>query len=546
MRKMLATFLAATLSFTLSIPAFAAKENVEIPASGGKVTAATYYGTIQLPMEIYNVDTKEWYVKDRTVTVIGTQPWQTTVSIESPSLQKLSTSEDAGPSLNYFFAPSEFSESFYCEGESFNIGDDWSGEYEYWKYTDKGVDLFLPGGGGVYEIGFYPKGGQQVTIDPILALTPEMIDRFLAGKSIDCNFIDGAQVFSDNAVYYDYPGLKEILTANESTQTTNTTEVGNQPSSWAKTEVMAALCSNIANDLTSDTNVNYQSSIPRADFCYPISQLLSMNKGKTVTALIEKNQAKSQFTDCDLWLWPWIDLAASNGIISGSGDGTFQPDSFLTREQAAKIVTLTYEALKPGSYDKNTDYYSSIAPADAAQVSDWAKNYVGYAIANGLMTGSDGFFAPQDTLSFEQADLIVYRLAKVLGTGNSYFMDTETAQTFVDLGLNLSISGSWEDYTAVSLCNNGSAVTSAKVLSATVNGNAITPVAITEEEAGPDAWKASGGDSLIGAWKLNAQVEAYSYVSYTLELELTLSDGSTKTITAGQTFTVYDGYGGLM
>ena len=94
----------------------------------------------------------------------------------------------------------------------------------------------------------------------------------------------------------------------------------------------------------------------------------------------------ANFTDVPAgqWYTSPIAWAAANGIVGGYGDGRFGPNDTITREQMAAIL---YRYAQFKGYDvSNTGDLSRYA--DASQVSDWARTAIGWANAQGLITGN--------------------------------------------------------------------------------------------------------------------------------------------------------------
>lgn len=104
-----------------------------------------------------------------------------------------------------------------------------------------------------------------------------------------------------------------------------------------------------------------------------------------------------------------IEALASRGIITGKGDGRFDPDATMTRSEFAAIVV---RAL--GLTPKATNAFTDVA-ADA-----WYAGYVGTAYSYGIITGvGNGCFHPNGTITRQEAAVMVARAAKLCG------MDTE-------------------------------------------------------------------------------------------------------------------------
>ena len=83
------------------------------------------------------------------------------------------------------------------------------------------------------------------------------------------------------------------------------------------------------------------------------------------------------------WYAQAVNWAASVGVVNGFDDGTFQPNTAITREQLAAILR-NYDAYK----GMDVTATGSLAHyTDADSVSDWAKESVEWAVGQGLLSG---------------------------------------------------------------------------------------------------------------------------------------------------------------
>ncbi len=122
----------------------------------------------------------------------------------------------------------------------------------------------------------------------------------------------------------------------------------------------------------------------------------------------KKAEKPAKFTDidssalyCDAAQW-----AGANGVVIGYGDGVFGPEDNVTREQMAAIFQ-RYAKYK----GRNTDNAADIsAYTDASQISDWAKNAMGWAIYGGLINGTDSStLSPEDFATRAEAAAVLKR-----------------------------------------------------------------------------------------------------------------------------------------
>lgn len=120
----------------------------------------------------------------------------------------------------------------------------------------------------------------------------------------------------------------------------------------------------------------------------------------------------SGFTDVavDEWYGRSVAWAAAKGIVSGTGGGRFDPDSNITREQMAVMMTnyIKYKGIAlPGS--------AKPAFADADSVSSWAKDSVNAMQTYGLISGvGNNEFAPANTATRAEVATIFANFIKTM------------------------------------------------------------------------------------------------------------------------------------
>lgn len=172
--------------------------------------------------------------------------------------------------------------------------------------------------------------------------------------------------------------------------------VYDNPSDWASGDIETAK----QNSLVPEHLQNrYRKNITRESFCEIIYQLPFV-KEKT------NNKIDSKFSDTD----NEIVLKLSDiGIVNGVGNGKFEPDSFLTREQAATILSRIYAL-----YYNNADYDNKLF-ADDIYISDWAKQAVYTVKKFGIMNGTgDNNFSPKQNYTTEQSIVTILRLYNII------------------------------------------------------------------------------------------------------------------------------------
>ena len=132
------------------------------------------------------------------------------------------------------------------------------------------------------------------------------------------------------------------------TAPTTTTEFSDVPSTSPYKEAISTLTG--LGIILGDAGANTfrpEAGITRAEFCVIVARLKNMGALNVI--------AETPFTDvttalCDEWKVKAVRIASDLGIVAGMGDGTFQPDSPVTYEQAVKMLVclLKYEPMAKG------------------------------------------------------------------------------------------------------------------------------------------------------------------------------------------------------
>lgn len=149
----------------------------------------------------------------------------------------------------------------------------------------------------------------------------------------------------------------------------------------------------------------------------------TMTRGMMVTMLhrlsgspAAEGSAADKFTDVpdDAWYADAVAWAVETGITQGMGDGTFQPDGILSRQQMATF------------FYRHAQVYGDVSAAngyeltyqDTAEIADWAHDAVAYCTAVGLMQGvENNNFAPNTDANRAMGATILMRFAKLEADG---------------------------------------------------------------------------------------------------------------------------------
>lgn len=172
-----------------------------------------------------------------------------------------------------------------------------------------------------------------------------------------------------------------------------------QVDGWAKDQVNEAIASGL---VAAGLGEDYRVKITRAQFAATTVKLYEAMSGEKVPAA-----AENPFTDTSD---PVILQAAELGFVYGITDDTFAPDSLVTREQAAAMLSRVYTKL-----GGELPAVEATTFDDDGSVSDWARDAVAFMSDKGIVSGmGDNCFDPQGSASIEQALSIALRMYKNL------------------------------------------------------------------------------------------------------------------------------------
>ena len=91
--------------------------------------------------------------------------------------------------------------------------------------------------------------------------------------------------------------------------------------------------------------------------------------------------------------------------MNGVGNGKFAPEDSITREQMATIL---YRYAESNGADTTAGTKLDSYP-DSGKVSTWAEAAMQWAVAEGIINGSDGMLLPQGNATRAQVATILYR-----------------------------------------------------------------------------------------------------------------------------------------
>lgn len=171
----------------------------------------------------------------------------------------------------------------------------------------------------------------------------------------------------------------------------------------------------------------------------------------------EENNSVDSFLDVDstAWYYDAVKYVVENGIMSGTGTYTFEPNTTLSRGMIAQMLY----ALEGKPNVSVTGYFNDV-PVNA-----WFAKAAAWAQSKGIITGYDnGNFGPNDPLTREQLALILYNYAKTKeystsAAGNlSQFIDGRSTSAWAQEGMTWAVgAGLLSGRDGNTLCATGTA-----------------------------------------------------------------------------------------
>ena len=269
--------------------------------------------------------------------------------------------------------------------------------YEYTIYKDDEATSLIDSypAGTKFNISSL-KSASDERVDINLSMNPEgpyyicfYPLRVLDGPSNDTYYDDGHEMFPVSNIAVAKPS-EPAPAASASV-----------PSDWAKANIDEGIASGL---ILSELQTDYTGSVSRAKVAQLVVNLLEKATGKTADALIsEKGTTLGSFNDTTD-----KNILAANtlGIISGTGEGNFSPDSQLTRAQLAAIISRIAKTL-----GYNVDGYPAVDFSDTE--GHWVNNELPFSVAVGIFSGvGDNKFAPDTPLTVEQLGAVAVRTLK--------------------------------------------------------------------------------------------------------------------------------------
>lgn len=164
---------------------------------------------------------------------------------------------------------------------------------------------------------------------------------------------------------------------------------------WAKADVEAMYSKGIVSGFPDGTFRPGQ-NVTRAEFAKMIAVSLGLD-----------TSAKADFADVGTneWYTGFIGAAVKAGIVKGTSETTFEPEKYITRQDAAVMLARVIE------YKGKTYPAASKGFNDEASIAEYALGAVNGLANLGLINGYNGGFAPLDNTTRAEAAALLLRVS---------------------------------------------------------------------------------------------------------------------------------------
>lgn len=170
-------------------------------------------------------------------------------------------------------------------------------------------------------------------------------------------------------------------------------------SKWAVEEVQSAIFDKLTTD---KVLMDFQKDITREEFCEIV-----VNMYENATKTVAEPAPAETFGDTSN---ESILKAYNLGIVKGVGEGKFDCDAAITRQE---IATMLFRAVKVIAPEGDFTVADPNAFGDSNMVDEWAKEGVDYFASKDIIKGDGTNFLPLDNCSCEEAIVLVKRIYDV-------------------------------------------------------------------------------------------------------------------------------------
>lgn len=166
---------------------------------------------------------------------------------------------------------------------------------------------------------------------------------------------------------YEEPLMKDVRTGESDFK-----DIENH---WAKNEIMRMVSKGYANG--NDGMFRPDDNITRAEFVSMAARVLGLDTSRTFNVTFKDVKSSD-------WFYGSVYAAAKNGMIKGYEDGSFKPNSPISRQEISYIMgNLLKESASEEEAEKILSQFSD-------EISDWAKVKVASVVKAEIIKGLPG------------------------------------------------------------------------------------------------------------------------------------------------------------
>lgn len=179
-------------------------------------------------------------------------------------------------------------------------------------------------------------------------------------------------------------------------------EQTNGPSTWAIEEVSKAIENNL---VPYEYQAAFTFNIKRYEFCSIIVTFLEEYYNTTRDDIIMDNNIDVINPPIEDGFNEDVAICLHLGIVNGRGNGIFDGESEITREETAVMLTNLSKYL---GLDTKAE---EVSLNDKSEVSSWANDDTNFVLQSKMMQGTgNNMFSPKSKLTREQTYIIMYRI----------------------------------------------------------------------------------------------------------------------------------------
>ncbi|MCQ4086726.1 S-layer homology domain-containing protein [Saccharibacillus sp. JS10] len=169
----------------------------------------------------------------------------------------------------------------------------------------------------------------------------------------------------------------------------------NTASTWSRDSIVQAKLLGL---LEGDQQGNFRPNdrITRQEMAKILVQLLNLP--------LETTASSFKDVPTDSWSTAYIEAARKAGMMQGYGNGKFDPQAEMTREQLAIVF------VKALGLPINNDVTALNRFSDASSIHSWSSQYVAAALRAGLMTGTGSTFGATSKANRQETAIIAVRV----------------------------------------------------------------------------------------------------------------------------------------